>query len=219
MDSRGASLQTLVELLRQKSASERGVSSQDLAEVEGMLAFLQDKYGECALPEVQIAKQEIVRCRAQIDLQDALGHINHRTPKKVMKELWMQGKEIGMTKFKGFRTIDKLLYPELSPGAPNVIKIIDGLKAQAMSSRGVSKEDIDSLQAVLNRMESVNYSEEDKSFRIATHLLAKVTKQLTLQNALRKVTVMTPLSAKQRYAVTVTVVLLQCRVCCVLRLK
>lgn len=193
-------LQELVERLRRKSASEHGVSPQDLADVEGMLAFLLDKYGECALPEVQIAKQEVVKCRKQIELQEALGHVTHRTPKKVMKSLWRQGKEIGMTDFKGFRMIDKLLYPELSPGVPNVVKIIDGLKAQAVSSRGVSKEDIDALQDVISRLEVSDppLTASDKSFRIATKLLTRVTNQLTLQNALSKVTTMTPLTAKQR---------------------
>jgi hypothetical protein len=173
------------------------VSRDDLGEIELMLACLLDKYGECALPEVQIARQEVVRCSKQIELQEALGHINHRTPKKVLKSLWKQGKEIGMTQFKGFRTIDKILYPELSAGVPNVIKIIDGLRAQAGSSQGVSKEDIESLEAVLTRLGEADLTIADKSFRIATKLLSRVTKQLTIQNALSKVTVMTPLTAKQ----------------------
>lgn len=174
-----------------------GVSHQDLADVENMLQFLLDKYGECSLPEVQIARQEVTRCKTQIEIQESLGHVNHRSPRKILKELWRQGKEIGMTEYKGFILIDKILYPELSAGAPNVIKIIDGLRAQAVSSHGVSKDDIESLENVLKRLEEVGLSDSDKSFRIASKLLLRVTKQFTIQNALSKVTVMTPLTAKQ----------------------
>jgi hypothetical protein len=190
-------LQQLVERLRGKSKTENGVSPKDLSDVEGMLVFLLDKYGECSLPEVQIARQETERCKQQIELQEALSHVTHRTPKKVLKSLWKQGKEIGMTQYKGFRAIDSMLYPELSAGAPNVIKIIDGLRAQAGSSRGVSREDIEALEAVLRRLEDADLTIADKSFRIATKLLSRVSKQLTLQNALSKVSVMTPLTAKQ----------------------
>jgi len=190
-------LKDLVDRLRHKSADVNGVSRQDLADVENMLEFLLDKYGECSLPEVQIARQEVTRCKTQIDIQESLAHVNHRSPRKILKELWRQGKEIGMTNYKDFVLIDKMLYPELSAGAPNVIKIIDGLRAQAVSSHGVSKEDVESLENVLKRLEEVGLSDADKSFRIASKLLIRVTKQYTIQNALSKVTVMTPLTAKQ----------------------
>lgn len=190
-------LKDLVDRLRRKSALECGVSRKDLADVESMLEFLLDKYGECSLPEVQIARQEVERCKTQIDVQESLAHVNHRTPRKILKGLWKQGKEIGMTQYKGFKTIDKLLYPELSQGAPNVIKIIDGLRAQAVSSQGVSLQDVESLENVMERLGEAGLSAADKSFRIATKLLARVKKQYTIQNALLKVTIMTPLTAKQ----------------------
>ena len=190
-------LQDLVNKLKCKSESAEGIAEKDLVEVEELLHFLKDKYGECSLPEVQVAKQQVMQCRTQIELQGSFGHINHRTPRKVLKQLWKQAKELNMTNFKGFRVVDKLLYPELANGTPNVIRIIDGLRAQAGSSQGVSEDAIESLHTILKTLEEANLTMEDKSFRIASKLLSRVSKQLTIQNALAKVTVTTPLTAKQ----------------------
>ena len=195
--TRSNGLTALVEKIQAKRGSEEGLSPQDIEEVDDVLRILEQDYGECTFTEVELAKQEVKRGKKQLQLQDALSHISQRTSKAALKSLWRQCKEVGMVEFKGFKKIDSALYPELSPDAPNVIKIIDTLKVLAGSSRGVSLQDIESLKALLSRLNATGVSTDDKAFRAATKLLSKVTKQLAIQNALAKVTMMTPTKAKQ----------------------